>query len=99
MRKFIFGLNAANYTYYIEKCFKLKLFRIKFPTKTQWMHISIFSRSEAGAPQRLRFLKYYNLLALESRFTSGVNAADNTNYIKKCIKQKLFGIKFSKKKK
>ncbi len=32
MRKFIFGLNAKD-TDYIEKCFKQKLHRIKFPKK------------------------------------------------------------------
>ncbi len=31
--RFILGLNADKITNYIEKCFKLKLLRIKFPTK------------------------------------------------------------------
>ncbi len=33
MRNFTLRLNAAKNTDYIEKCFKQKLFRIKFPTK------------------------------------------------------------------
>ncbi len=31
--RFTLWLNAAKYTDYIEKCFKQKLQRIKFPTK------------------------------------------------------------------
>ncbi len=31
--RFTFGLNAAKSTYCIEKCFKQKLYKIKFPTK------------------------------------------------------------------
>ncbi len=44
--------------------------------------------------QRLPFLKYFNVLEWEGRFTLGLNAEENTNYLKKSFKQKLFRIKF-----
>ncbi len=37
---------------YIEKCFKRKLFRIKFYTKTQWTLISIFPKNGARGIHR-----------------------------------------------
>ncbi len=40
----------------------------------------------------------HNLLEWECRFTLGLIAATNTDYIKKCFEQKLFRIKFSRKK-
>ncbi len=39
-------------------------------------------------------MKYYNALEWASKFTLRLNAANNTNYIKKCFKQKLFRVKF-----
>ncbi len=38
-----------------------------------------------------------NVLEWETRFTLGLNTAKNNDYIKKCLKQKLFGMKFPKK--
>ncbi len=58
------------------------------------MHISISPGSGAWDLQRLPFLKYYNVLEWESRFTFGLNAAKNTDYIKISFKQKVFRIKF-----
>ncbi len=56
-------VNTAKNTDYIEKCFKQKLHRIKFPKKkTQWMHISIYPRSEDRELQRFAIFKYYNAL-------------------------------------
>ncbi len=43
------------------------------------------------------FLKFYNVLEWESRFTLGRDATKNTDYIKKFLKQKLFRIKFTTK--
>ncbi len=40
--------------------------------------------------QRLICSKYYNVLKQESRFTLRLNAAKNTDYIKKCVREKLF---------
>ncbi len=57
-------------------------------------HISIFPRTAAIGLQRLSFLKNFNVLEWEKRFCLGPNAAKNTCYIKKCLIQKLFGIKF-----
>ncbi len=48
------------------------------------------SQSGAGGLQRLIFFKYYNVPKLERRFTSGLNAAKNTDYIEKWFKEKLF---------
>ncbi len=61
------------------------------------MHISISPRSGARGLQKLSFLKYYNVLEWESGFTLGLNAAENTDYIKMSLREKLFRIKFLQK--
>ncbi len=38
--------------------------------------------------QRLPYLKYYNVLKQESRFTLGLDAAKIIDYIEKCFKLK-----------
>ncbi len=87
MRKFTFGLKIAKNTDYIEKCFKQKLSRTKFPLKKPLCrHISIYPSSGARSLQRFAF-----------KFTLGLEAAKNTDYIKKYFKQKLRRIKFPKK--
>ncbi len=53
---------------------------------------------ELGGLQRLPYLKYYNVLKWESKFTFGLNTAKNTHYIKKSFKLKLLNIKFCTKK-
>ncbi len=58
------------------------------------MNISISLRNGANGLQILPFLKYYNVLEWESRFTLGLNAAENIDYLKISFKQKLFRIKF-----
>ncbi len=49
-------------------------------------------------PQYMTSLKYslilLNVLKRESRFTVGLNAAENTDYTKKCFKWKLLSMKF-----
>ncbi len=47
--------------------------------------MSISPRSEGGWLQRLPFLKYYNVLAWEGRFTLGLNAAKNTDLQRKTL--------------
>ncbi len=47
-------------------------------------------------PQKICYF-FNNALEWESRFTLGLNAAKNTDYIKNCLKQKLSRIKFPKK--
>ncbi len=42
----------------------------------------------------LILLKYCNALEWEIRFTGALNAAKNIDYIEKCLKLKLFIIKF-----
>ncbi len=54
-------------------------------------------RSGAKDPQRLQFLKYYDVLEWESWLTLGLNAAKSTDCTEKCFKQKLYKIKFLKK--
>ncbi len=51
-------------------------------------------RSGARSLQRLICFKYYIVLKWESRFILGLNAAENTDDIKKLFKEKLFWIKF-----
>ncbi len=62
-----------------------KIVQIKFPTKTQQMHISIFPRSGIRELQGQPFLKYYNVLEWESKRTLGLNIAKNTDYINFCL--------------
>ncbi len=49
--------------------------------KSQWVQMSISSQSGA-----CHLLKYYNVQKWGSRFTSGLDAAKNTHYIRKCFK-------------
>ncbi len=49
---FTSALNAAKNIDYIEKCFKQKLFIIKFPIKNSLDDIPINPRNEARGPQR-----------------------------------------------
>ncbi len=49
---------------------------------------------ELGIFKNLPFLKYYNELEWESRFTLGLYAAKNIDYIETYFKQKLRRIKF-----
>ncbi len=51
-------------------------------------------KMEIRASKNVPFLKYFNALEWESRFTLGPNATKNIKDIKKCFKQKLFRIKF-----
>ncbi len=46
------------------------------------MHISSYQGGARGL-ERLACLKYYNIWKNESRLTSGLNAAENTDYMKK----------------
>ncbi len=41
--RFVLGLNAVKNSDYVTKCFKQKLFRVKFPTKKRWRRISLSS--------------------------------------------------------
>ncbi len=47
--------------------------------------MSVSPWSGAWGLQKLRCLKYYNILKPESRFTLGLNTAENADYIKKCF--------------
>ncbi len=87
--RFTLGLNAAKTNDYIRKCFKQKLFEIKFLTKNLVDTDLSPPRGElGGGAQRLLCLKYYDVLKEESRFTLGLNAAKNTD-IKKMLQIKL----------
>ncbi len=91
--RFTLEMNAAKNIDCIKKWFKQRLFRIKFPTKTQWTHFSIFARSGVRGLQTLPFLKYYDVLKWKSR-SSRMDTTKNTNYTKKFLKKKLLKIKF-----
>ncbi len=60
--------------------------------------MSIFPKSRARGLRRLICLKYYYVLKQESRFTLELNAAENTNYIKKLLQIKVVENKISYKK-
>ncbi len=91
--RFTLGLNTTKTTSYIKKCFKQKLFGIKFLTKTSWTYTSITSRSGAKELRKLLFLKYYNVLEWESR-NFRTECCKKYWWYKKCFKQKLYRIKF-----
>ncbi len=84
-----FEQNATKNNDLFKKCFQQKVFRIKFIQKSQWTHICISLRNEARGLQRLTFLKYFNALEWESRFTLGQNATKNTKDIKKMLQTKI----------
>ncbi len=60
MRKFTLQLNAAKNTNYIEKCFKQKLFRTKFPTKKPVGRICL-SPPRRGARALISIPVHYNV--------------------------------------
>ncbi len=64
--RFILGLNAAKSTNFIEKCFKLKLYKIKFSTKNL-LGAGLYLPQEwsYGAPKICHF---WNALKWEIRF-------------------------------
>ncbi len=85
-----FGQNVTKNTDYIKKWFKQKFFRIKFPSKTQWTHISIPPPPlELRTPKNAIFKIFKNVLEWERRFTLGPNDAKNTYYIKKMLRTKI----------
>ncbi len=58
---------------------------MKFPAKNSMgSYVYLPQKWSQGAP-KIACLKYYNVLEWESRFTLGLNAAKNTDYIKKCF--------------
>ncbi len=91
-KMFTLKLDTAKITDYIEKCFQQKLSKTEFFTKNSGTRISISPRSGDRASKRLPFFKYAR--EWKSRFTFGLNAARNTDYIEKYAKQKLCKIKF-----
>ncbi len=83
------GLNAANIIDYIEKCFKRRLRRIKFPAKNS-VEADFYIHQEwnQGAPNTC------HVLELQNRFFLGLKASKIIDCIEKWFKQKLYKIKF-----
>ncbi len=73
------GMNAAKNINYIKKYLNKKYSELNFLQKPHWTHICISPRSGARDSKNFPVFKYYNALKLESRFTSGLNAAKNTD--------------------
>ncbi len=48
--------------------------------------MDIFPQGGARGLERLAYLKYYNVWKHENRLTLGLNAAENTDYMKKNFK-------------
>ncbi len=97
LNRFTLGLNAAKNAHQYQKASNKICSELNSVQKSLRVHTSISPISGARGLQRLHFLEllYYNVLEWESRFTFGMDAAENTNYIKKFFKLKLFKIKFS----
>ncbi len=69
--RFILRLGAAKNTHFIQKCFELKLLRIKLRTKKSVGAYVDLPRSGIKGFERLPSLKYYNVQKWESEFTLG----------------------------
>ncbi len=63
---FTLGLNAAKSTNYIEKCFKQKLLRIKFPIKNSTEAYLYLPQEWRWGSKDLSYLKYNAALVWES---------------------------------
>ncbi len=70
------------------------LLRIQFPTKNSVSTHVCLSWSGARGLEKLPCFKYYNVAKWENRLTSGLNAAQNTDYVEKSFKLKLLRIQF-----
>ncbi len=73
-------------TDYIKNGSNKNCLELNFLQKTQYAHMSISPRRGDKGLQKLICLKYFNVLKWKSRCTVGLNAAENTNYIKKYFK-------------
>ncbi len=88
--RFTLELNTAKNTDCIKKCFKQKLYKIKFPTKTR-VYVSP-PGLELGV---LKIFHFGNsVLARENMFTIELIIAKSNDYIKKCFNQNLSKAKF-----
>ncbi len=83
--RFSLELNSAKNSDFYKKCFKQKLFRMKFLTRTSGTHNSTFPKSGSRGFRILLFLKYYNALEWKSKSSVGLNAAKNTDFMKKIL--------------
>ncbi len=84
---FTLGLNTAKCTDYIEKCFKQNLRRSKFSIKNLVeAYLGLPEEWSYGTPKIVPFLKYYNTLEWEIKYTLQLNTAKNIGYIEKCFK-------------
>ncbi len=94
--RFTQRLHAAKNMHYISKNASNKsCWAVNFVQKSQWTHMSISHQMELGAPKIPHPLKYCNAQKWESRFTLGLDVAENTQYIQKCFKwrkSRLWGL-------
>ncbi len=86
------GLDAAKIIDYIEKYFKRKLCRIKFPAKNS-------AEADLYLPQEWRYgaTNICHIIELKSRFFLRLKASKIIDCIEKCFNQKLYKIKFQTK--
>ncbi len=85
MRKFSLVLNTAKSTDYIEECFKQKLFRIKFATKTS-MGVFVYLPQKWSYRAAKIYVFEMLLCSKMRKFTLEQNAAKITDYNKKHFK-------------
>ncbi len=72
----IISKNASN-----ESCWALNSVQ-----KSQWAHVSASHQSGAKGSKDCRLLKYCHVQKRASRFTLGLDAAENMHYIQKCFR-------------
>ncbi len=84
--RFTLGLDTAKITNVIEKYFKRKLLRIKFPTKNSaGAHVYLSQKLSLGV-QRLSSFRYYIVLKWDYRFALELSGAKISEYIEKRFK-------------
>ncbi len=93
--QFILVLCTAKSTDYIAKTIQTEVAENWISYKKLSKSISLSTPGmELGGSPDFSFLKRYNALDWESKFTLGLNTTKNINYIEKWFKEKLCRIKF-----
>ncbi len=92
----IFLLNCLDYnTDFMKKVLQTKVVQNKiFYRKLNGCLCLSVPRVELGAPKIVIFEKILYCIEIEKHVHLGPDAVNNTNYIKKCFKQKLCRVKF-----
>ncbi len=95
--RFALRMNATKITDYFKECFKQKLLRIKFPTNNLLDAYLYLPQEWSSGFQRFPFLKCYDVLEYESRFTIRMDVTKNTDYTKNYSNKNCWELNFLQK--